>query len=413
MMWAADFGTNRAIYKAYGAVKNTFQGICERKAFGSWLLETKHRIYVRNTGERLKSRNQLKSIARMRADGLSAFEESVTRRKESVTRRKFHKLHSFNDVFDNYQYRVANVIRKICVEREVVKQLKGWIDYWRHGPSSQLYVTKLEPGWAFTEIRMTFPAQLSFQETLQICTVLHDECLLALRHAHRLSNTGYNALDEAIQILDLDVAKQTAIVKIRRVDRLGSPVSLANQMVRALCQRTATITYEGVWCRVDRAHVRQSLVIKLPRWWCIRGCNLLRQWCTLVVTIRRARHQQAVCNRKSMASRSRRSLALWALHAQQTVKRKRLLTALMRSLHRFLLRYFRCFYRQCQACRVATQRYKKANTLGAAILLRSALSVWVCFCTDRRRQQGNARAIVKEWSSAQMRGQCQMLEGWR
>ena len=407
MMWAADFGTNRAIYKAYGAVKNTFQGICERKAFGSWLLETKRRIYVRNTGERLKSRKQLNSIARMRADGLSAFEESITRRK-------FHKLHSFDDVIDNYQYRVANVIRNICVKRAVVKQLKGWIDYWRHGPSSQLYVPKLEPGCTFTEIRLTFPAQLSFQETLQIRTVLRDECLLALRHAHRLSNTSYDALDEAIQILDLDVAKQTAIVKIRRVDRLGSPVSLANQMVRALCQRTATITYEGVWCRVDGAHVRQSQLIKLPRWWCIRGRNLLRQWSTLVVTIRSARHQQAVCNRKSMARRSRRSLALWALQAQQTVlKRKRLLTALMRSLHRFLLRYFPRFYHQCQACRVATQRYKKANTLGAAILLRSALSVWVCFCTNRRGQEGNARAIVKEWSSAQMRGQCQMLEGWR
>ena len=102
-------------------------------------------------------------------------------------------------------------------------------------------------------------------------------------------------MEEGLQVLNVNVERRVAVVNVRPIEMvgvpLGSPLSIANNIVRVLSERQALLTDENLRasCQVYRAEVVQAFFLKLHRWWFIHGRKLLRVWFVLVGTLQRAR----------------------------------------------------------------------------------------------------------------------------
>ena len=409
LSWAEEVHLCRGIQDAFGVVKSTFDGIYERKMFGRWLFQARRSMFLRNSSSKLKSRCEVRRKMRLYIDVLSTLQQSVKNRKLS-------ELRAFDDTLLDYKYRAARVMRMVFLRRLASRLLHRWAEFQRHGPSSQLFITKLEPEWVLVQVWLRIAAEQPPQHALELRSRLQEECLLAIRHAYRLTSTGRDALDAAIQILNVDIQKKVAVVKIGRVDTMwsASPVSIANNMVRVLSDRQATVSQEDAPIQVDRAQVCQSFFVRLHRWWFIRGRRLLRAWSALGVIRRRFRFQELVRTQKLQTRKARVTLGLWLDYAQHQSRRHALLVgALTATLRRLLLRCIRCWRRTCKAACVAEHTFKRAVAKGRVAVQHPFFSAWYWFCDQRRGKEDVTRIVIEEWSSAQTRVQRKLFSGWR
>jgi hypothetical protein len=395
LAWAAVVKTQ----DAFCVVMDKSDGICERKVFGRWLNQVRRSLFLRNSGTKLQSRCEARRKVGLCANVLATL-------RETVNNRKFSELRTYDDALVDYKYRVVRILRMVFLKRFASRLLRRWAELRK---KNKLFITKLEPEWVLVHVWLQIAADHLAKHALELRSGVQEECLLAIRQYDYRLNTpkGRDALDAAIQILDIDIQKKVAIVKVGRVQNWSaSPHIIANYMVRGLSIRQAAVVPEGVTMHVDRAQVAQSFFVKLHRWWLIRGRRLLRAWSGLVGTRHRLRLQELVRTKILRNRKARVTLGLWLNYAQhQSHRHAVLLGALTSTLRRLLLRSFRSWYRTWKAARVAQHTCKRAVEKGRAAVQYPFFRAWYWFCDQRM--------VIQEWTNAQTRVQREQFDGWR
>jgi hypothetical protein len=362
---------------------------------------------LRNSGTKLQSRCEARRKVGLCANVLATL-------RETVNNRKLRELRTYDDTLVDYKYRVARIMRMVFLKRFASRRLRRWAELRK---KNKLFITKLEPEWVLVQVWLRMPADHLAKYALELRSGVQEECLLAIRQYDYRLNTpkGHDALDAAIQILDIDIQKKVAIVKVGRVQNwTASPRIIANYMVRGLSIRQAAVVPEGVTIHVDRAQVAQSFFVKLHRWWLIRGRRLLRAWSGLVGTRHRLRLQELVRTKKLRTRKARVTLGLWLNYAQhQSHRHAVLLGALTSTLRRLLLRSFRCWHRTWKAACVAQHTCKRAVAKGRAAAQYPFFRAWYWFCDQRRGKDDVKRIVIQEWTNAQTRVQREQFDGWR
>ena len=404
--WMVSVAKCRDMGRAFGRVKHTSDGLCERQIFGRWLGEVKRRIFLRTSSNKLRTRNEQKQSDRVCAIVFATLEDYIKQRK-------FRKLQSYDDTLLDCRLCVVNVMRRVLLKRVALKLLQQWARFTRHGPSSMLQIKKSVPEWVLVEVRLNFLTQHLPQSGHDLRASVQDECLISLRHALRLASADSDALNNVLQVLDMDSRKNTAVIKISRVESLGSPVSLANHIVHVLSQRRAMVLHQGVSYQIDSARICQSFFVKLHRWWLVRGRALMRAWRMHTVKLQRLRKEQAVAARKSCAQSTRRIFANWYHFVEhEATRRLVVLAALSSTLRKLLWQSLRCWHSFLTVSRLANQRCKKACALGRSSIQHKSFKGWYAYCNERRSKDYIARIVVNEWTSSQMRMLNQNFSGW-
>jgi len=403
LAWAAVV----KIQDAFCVVMDKSDGIREREVFGRWLNQVRRSLFLHHSGTKLQSRFETRRKVRLCTNVLATL-------RETVNNRKFSELRTFDDTLVDYKHRVVRVMRMVCLKRFAGRLLRRWAEL---REKNKLFITKLEPEWVLVQVWLRISAEQLAQHALELRSGVQEECLLAIRqYDYRLNTSkGRDALDAAIQILDIDIQKKVAVVKVGRVKNWSaSPHIIANYMVRGLSIRQAAVVPERVTIHVDRAQVSQSFFVKLHRWWLIRGRRLLRAWSGLVGTRHRLRLQELVRTKKLRTRKARVTLCLWLNYAQhQSHRHAVLLGALTSTLRRLLLASFRCWYRTWKGACVAQHTCKRAVAKGRVAVQYPLFRAWYWFCDQRRGKDDVARIVIQEWTNAQTSVQRKHFNGWR
>ena len=347
--WVNALDASNRLQQKHFFVKESLQDTRrKRRSFGRWHFRSWRQLCLRKTGARLKAGHGRRRTLKLFALGLEAFEEAV--RQE-----KYRKLHCAADRLLDYKNRVARVMKQLSLKRMATQQLRAWrvqtLESIRH-----LYITKIEPDWVLVEIDLSFPSQYLHQDTLHLRTLVRAECMAALHHAYSLaalSTAEERALEQGLQVLNVNVERRVAVVNVRPIEMvgvpLGSPLSIANNIVRVLSERQALLTDENLRasCQVYRAEVVKAFFLKLHRWWFIHGRKLLRVWFVLVGILQRARKRDAVRAHRLLLRTARRALATWLDRARVINGRRHcslthIESKLLRDLRKFFTEW--CWY---------------------------------------------------------------------